>query len=98
MLITVTTAVTFPVFAVLIAISSALRVSLRAVSATLIRWGLVDKLIVPKGLSNLRGLSTLNPVSPYPVSYLLSELSHWDCASPDRRFLSCSYILVIALS
>jgi hypothetical protein len=40
MLITVTTAVTFPVFAVLLAISSAFIVSLRAVSTTLIGWGL----------------------------------------------------------
>jgi hypothetical protein len=40
MLITVATAVTLPVFAVLIAISSAFVVLLRAVMATLIRWGL----------------------------------------------------------
>jgi hypothetical protein len=39
MLTTTTTAVTLLVFAVLIAISSALIVSLGAVSATLIRWG-----------------------------------------------------------
>jgi hypothetical protein len=40
MLITLTTAVTFPVFAVLLAISSALVVSLRAVLMTLIERGL----------------------------------------------------------
>jgi hypothetical protein len=40
MLITTTTAVTFLVFAVLLAISSAFVVSLRAVLATLIGWGL----------------------------------------------------------
>jgi hypothetical protein len=40
MLITATIAVTFPVFAVSIAIASAFIVSLRAVSMTLIRWGL----------------------------------------------------------
>ncbi len=39
MLITATTAVTFPVFAVLLAISSAFVVSLRAVLMTLIGWG-----------------------------------------------------------
>ncbi len=50
-------------------------VSLGAVLATLIRWGSVDELIVPNGFSNLRHLSTLDPVSPYPVSYSLSELS-----------------------
>jgi hypothetical protein len=43
MLITATTAVTLPVFAVLIVISSALVVSLGAVAATLIRRGSVDK-------------------------------------------------------
>ncbi len=43
MLITATTAVTLPVFAVLIAISSAFVVSLGAVLATLIRRGLWDK-------------------------------------------------------
>jgi hypothetical protein len=43
MLITVTTAVTLPVFAVLTAISLALVVSLGAVSTTLIGWGLVDE-------------------------------------------------------
>jgi hypothetical protein len=42
MLITSTTAVTLPVFVVLIAISSALVVSLGAVAATLIGWGSVD--------------------------------------------------------
>ncbi len=43
MLITATTAVTFPVFAVLLAISSAFIVSLRAVLMTLIRRGLWDE-------------------------------------------------------
>jgi hypothetical protein len=43
MLITVTTAVTLPVFAVLIAISSALVVSLGTVLATLIGRGSVDE-------------------------------------------------------
>jgi hypothetical protein len=40
MLITATTAVTFPIFAVLLAISSAFVVSLRAVLMTLFGWGL----------------------------------------------------------
>jgi hypothetical protein len=43
MLITMTTAVTLPVFAVSIAISLALMLSIGAVAATLIRWGSVDK-------------------------------------------------------
>jgi hypothetical protein len=43
MLITMTTAVPLPVFAVLIAISSALVVSLGAVLPTLIGWGSVDE-------------------------------------------------------
>jgi hypothetical protein len=43
MLITATAAVTLLVFAVLIATSSALIVSLRAVSATIIGWGSVDE-------------------------------------------------------
>jgi hypothetical protein len=43
MLITATTGVTLPVFAVLIAISLALVFSLGAVSATLIRQGSVDE-------------------------------------------------------
>jgi hypothetical protein len=43
MLITMTTAVTLPVFAVSIAISLALVVSLGAASRTLIGWGSVDK-------------------------------------------------------
>ncbi len=75
MLITVTTSVTLPVFLVLIAISSALVVSLGAVLATLIGRGLLGKLIVPKGLSILRCLSALNLVLLCPVSYSLSELS-----------------------
>jgi hypothetical protein len=75
MLITATTADTLLVFAVSIAISSALVVSLGAVLVTLIGGGLSDELIVPKGLSILRPLYTLNPVSPYPVSYSLLELS-----------------------
>ncbi len=41
---------------------------------TLIGQGLADESIVPKGLSNLSSLLTLNPVLTYPVSYLLSEL------------------------
>jgi hypothetical protein len=40
MLITATTAVTLPVFAVLLATSSAFVVSLKAVLTTLIGWGL----------------------------------------------------------
>ncbi len=75
MLITATTAVTLLVFAVSIATSLAFVVSLGAVLAALIGLGSVDELIVPKGLSNFRRLSTLNPVSPYPVSYSLLELS-----------------------
>jgi hypothetical protein len=43
MLITMTTAITLPVVAVLIAISLALLVSLGAVAATLIGQGSVDK-------------------------------------------------------
>ncbi len=43
MLITATTAVTLPVFAVLIAISSALMLLIGAVLTTLIGWGSVDK-------------------------------------------------------
>jgi hypothetical protein len=43
MLITMTTAVTLPVSAVSITISSALIVSLGAILATLIGWGSVDK-------------------------------------------------------
>jgi hypothetical protein len=43
MLITATNAVTLPVFAVLIAISSALMLLLGAVSTTLIGWDSVDK-------------------------------------------------------
>jgi hypothetical protein len=66
MLITVTTAVTLPVFAVSIAVSSALVVSLGAVLATLIGWGSVDEYILPKGLSNLRCLSTLNSCVAVP--------------------------------
>jgi hypothetical protein len=75
MLITATTAVTLPVFAVSIAISSALAISLGAVAATLIGWGSVDKLSVPTGLSILRHLSTLTLVLLYPVFYSLSKLS-----------------------
>jgi hypothetical protein len=51
MLITLTTAVILPIFAVSIAISLALVVLLGAVLATLIGWGSVDKQTVPKGLS-----------------------------------------------
>jgi hypothetical protein len=51
MLISATTTVTLLVFAVSIAILSALVLSLGALAATLIRRGSVDKLTVPKGLS-----------------------------------------------
>jgi hypothetical protein len=69
MLITATNALTLPVYAVWIAISLALMLSLGAVAATLIGRG------VSKGSSILRCLFTLNPVSPYPISYSLLELS-----------------------
>ncbi len=59
-------------FKVLIAISSAFVVSLGAVLATLTGRGSVDKSIVPQGLSNIRRLSTLNPMSLYPVPYSLT--------------------------
>jgi hypothetical protein len=75
MLITATTAVTLSVFVVSIAISSALMLSLGAVLATLIGPGSVDKWTVHKGSSILRHVSTLNPVSLYPASYSLLELS-----------------------
>ena len=71
--ITATTAVTLPVFAFSIAFRSPLMVSV-AVLVTLIRRGSVDVKLRPKGLSNLRRLSTCNPVSLYPISYSLSEL------------------------
>ncbi len=45
-----------------------------AVLVTLIGWGSVDVKLRPKGLSNLRRLSTCNPVSLYSISYSLLEL------------------------
>jgi hypothetical protein len=71
--ITVTTAVTLPVYAFSIAFRSPLMV-LVAVLMTLIGRGSVDNKLRPKGSSNLRCLSTCNPVSLYPISYSLSEL------------------------
>ncbi len=47
MLITATTAVTLPVFAVSFAISSTLIVLLETVSTTLIRWESIDKYVLP---------------------------------------------------
>jgi hypothetical protein len=54
MLITVTTAVTLPVIAALITISSALVVSLGAVAAILIGQALLEEMIVTNGSSNFR--------------------------------------------
>ncbi len=71
--ITATTAVTLPVFAFSIAFCSPLMAS-AAVLVTLIGRGSVDIKLRPKGLSNLRHLSTRNPVSLHPISYSLSEL------------------------
>ncbi len=71
--ITATTAATLPVFAFSIAFRSPLMVS-AAVLVTLIGQGSVDVKLRPKGLSNLRRLSTPNPVSLYPIPYSLSEL------------------------
>jgi hypothetical protein len=75
--ITATTAVTLPDFAFLIAFRSPLMVP-AAVLVTLIGRGSVDVKLRPKGLSNLRRLSTHNPVSLYPISYLPENAS---CAS-----------------
>ncbi len=71
--ITTTTTVTLPVFAFSITFRSPLMVSV-AVLVTLIGRGSVDVKVRPKGLSNLRRLSTCNPVSLYPISYWLLEL------------------------
>jgi hypothetical protein len=68
-----TAAVTLPVFAFSIAFCSPLMV-LVAVLVNLIGRGSVDIKLRCNGSSNLRHLSTHNPVSLYPISYLLSEL------------------------
>ncbi len=68
-----TTPVTLPVFAFSIAFRSPLMVP-AAVLVTLIGRGSVDVKLRPKGLSNLIHLSTCNPVSLYPISYLLLDL------------------------
>ncbi len=70
--ITATTAVTLPVFAFSIAFRSPL-VASAAVVVILIRRSSVDAKLISEGLSNLRHLSTRNPVSLHPISYLLSE-------------------------
>jgi hypothetical protein len=70
--ITAMTAVTLPVFVFSIAFRSPLMVSV-AVLVTLIGQGSVDVKLRPKGLSNLRCLSTPNPMSLCPISYSLSE-------------------------
>ena len=70
--ITAMTTVTLPVFAFSIAFRSPLMVSV-AVLVTLIGRGSVDVKLKPKGSFNLGPLSTCNPVSLYPISYLLSE-------------------------
>jgi hypothetical protein len=41
-----------------------------AVLVTLIGRGLIDIKLKPKGLSNFRCVSTRNPVSLHPISYL----------------------------
>jgi hypothetical protein len=66
------TAVTLPVFAFSILFRSPL-VASAAVLVTLIGPGSVDVKLRPKGSSNLRRLSTRNPVSLHPISYSLSE-------------------------
>ena len=63
----------FTCFAFSIPFRSPLMVSV-AVLVTLIGRGSVDIKLKPKGLSNLRCLSTCNPVSLHPISYSLSEL------------------------
>jgi hypothetical protein len=70
------TAVTLPVSRLFNSFTSPLvsLTSLGAVSATLIgRVAVVDKNKSLEGLSNLRRLSLPKPVSPYPISYSLSE-------------------------
>jgi hypothetical protein len=81
--ITPTTAVTLPDFAFSVAFHSPLVVS-AAVLVTLIGRGSVDVKLRPKPLSNLRCLSTRNPVSLHPISYSLSELL---IESTQERFL-----------
>jgi hypothetical protein len=70
--ITATTAVTFPVFVFSRAFTLALSQS-ETESVTLIGRGLIDCKSDIKGLSNLRCLSTTNPMSRDPISYLESE-------------------------
>jgi hypothetical protein len=73
--ITATTAVTLPVFSRILSILSSLDPSgsLWANLVTLIGRVVVDKKLTPFGLSNLRRLSQLSPVSPDQNSYSLSE-------------------------
>ena len=63
----------FTCFAFSIPFRSPLMVSV-AVLVTLIGRGSVDVKLRPTGLSNLRPLSTCNPVSLYPISYSPLEL------------------------
>ena len=70
--ITGATAVTLPVFTFSIAFSLLLMIS-SAKLVTLTGWGSVDIKLRAKCLSNLRHLSTCNPLSLYPDSYSLSE-------------------------
>ena len=73
--ITATTAVTLPVFSRLFVSSLSLdtSVSFWANLVTLIGRVSVDAKLTPFGLSNLRRLSLLSPVSPDQDSYSLSE-------------------------
>ena len=78
-------AVTLPDFSFSIAFSSRLMV-LAAVLVTLIGRGSVDITLRAKGLSNLRRLSTCNPVSLYPIFYSLLESL---LELSQERFLRC---------
>jgi len=65
---------------------SLLLMILSAKLATLIRWGSVDITLRANCLSNLRHLSTRNPMSLYPDSYSLSELLLEDSYERFLRF------------
>ncbi len=63
------------------------------------RWVDLDTYIGQ--MTHLKKWSFFHRTNPYHESRLciLRQMrSHWGCASPDSRFLSCSYVLAIALS
>ena len=95
--ITAATAVTLPVFAFLIAFLLLLMIP-SAKLVTLIGRGSVDIKLRAKDLSNLRRVSTCDPMSLHPDSYSLSESLLEDSYECFLRFFLPAFLIPFFMS